>query len=80
METTYRLNTNDLNMAFVNSLKSLFNNQDIEVTVRPVPDTKDIANSDWLKEAGKNPAFDFLHDESENIYSLNDGKPFINEK
>lgn len=49
METTYRLNTNDLNMAFVNSLKSLFNNQAMEVAVRPVFNTKDFANFDWLR-------------------------------
>jgi hypothetical protein len=30
----------------------------------------------WLKSISQNPAFDFLHDQSEDIYSLNDGVPF----
>jgi hypothetical protein len=30
----------------------------------------------WLSAMTNNPAFDFLHDEQENIYSLKDGKPF----
>lgn len=29
----------------------------------------------WLKFASQNPAFDFLNDESDDIYSLDDGKP-----
>ena len=30
----------------------------------------------WLSAMKHNPAFDFLHDEQENIYSLKDGKRF----
>lgn len=30
----------------------------------------------WLAAMASNPAFDFLHDEQENIYTLADGKPF----
>ncbi|MBW6533639.1 MAG: hypothetical protein K0B11_01390 [Mariniphaga sp.] len=30
----------------------------------------------WLKAISQNPAFDFLKDESEDIYSLTDGEPF----
>jgi hypothetical protein len=30
----------------------------------------------WLKSISSNPAFDFLKDTSENIYSLTDGEPF----
>lgn len=33
----------------------------------------------WLKFASQNPAFDFLNDECEDIYSLEDGKPFDNQ-
>ena len=29
---------------------------------------------EWLRALQKNPAFDFLHDEAEDIYSLKDGK------
>lgn len=30
----------------------------------------------WLEAAAANPAFDFLNDEAEDIYTLEDGKPF----
>jgi len=30
----------------------------------------------WLKSISANPAFDFLQDPNENIYSLADGEPF----
>jgi len=30
----------------------------------------------WLHAITENPAFDFLHEPSEDIYSLKDGKPF----
>ena len=30
----------------------------------------------WLKSMNNNPAFDFLHNESEDIYRLTDGQPF----
>ncbi|MEI8202565.1 MAG: hypothetical protein WCH34_06105 [Bacteroidota bacterium] len=29
----------------------------------------------WMKTITSNPAFDFLKDSEENIYSLNDGEP-----
>ncbi len=29
----------------------------------------------WLRSVSNNPAFDFLKDQEEDIYSLNDGKP-----
>lgn len=29
----------------------------------------------WLKSISNNPVFDFLKDEKENIYTLEDGKP-----
>lgn len=31
---------------------------------------------EWLKAAARNPAFDFLKDPEEDIYTLDDGKPF----
>jgi hypothetical protein len=30
----------------------------------------------WLNSISKNPAFDFLNDPMEDIYSLKDGEPF----
>lgn len=41
-----------------------------------VEDNADIQNKDWLASAAKNPAFDFLHDPEEDVYTLNDGVPF----
>ena len=32
--------------------------------------------SEWLRAASQNPAFDWLRDPAEDIYSLDDGKPF----
>ena len=34
METTYRLNTKEITMTFLESLKTLFSGQDIEITVK----------------------------------------------
>jgi len=36
---------------------------------------EDFKENEWLKAASKNEAFDFLNDEAEDIYTLNDGKP-----
>lgn len=41
-----------------------------------VEDTPDIPEQDWLKSASHNPVFDFLKDPEEDIYTLDDGKPF----
>ena len=35
----------------------------------------DISEKDWLNAANKNDVFDFLNDETEDIYTLEDGKP-----
>lgn len=35
----------------------------------------DISENEWLKAASGNEIFDFLNDEDEDIYSLEDGKP-----
>lgn len=36
METIYRLKANELNMAFCNSVKDLFADQEIELKIKPV--------------------------------------------
>lgn len=38
--------------------------------------TEDDKEETWLKAISKNPAFRFLNDTEEDIYSLNDGEPF----
>jgi hypothetical protein len=48
-------------------------------TVRVIvlfPESEDVHENEWMQAASKNEAFDFLNDPDENIYSLNDGKPF----
>lgn len=41
-----------------------------------LPDEEDIDEKEWLRAASSNPAFDFLKDENEDIYTHADGKPF----
>ena len=39
-------------------------------------DEDDFPEEEWLKAAASNPVFDFLKDPEEDIYTLDDGKPF----
>ena len=40
-------------------------------------DSSDIDDEElWMNSISKNPAFDFLKDKSEDIYSIKDGEPF----
>ena len=43
------------------------------------PEEADIDEREWLQAAVNNPAFDFLKDPAEDIYTLTDGKPFYDE-
>lgn len=70
METTFRLETDELTIDFLNSLKVLFQNQKVEITVKSI----DLLDAEWSKSLTSNPTFDFLNDEGEDIYSLSDGK------
>src|SRR4051794_38699525 len=45
-----------------------------------VPDAADIEERAWLNAAASNPAFDFLKDEAENVYTRTDGKPFHDQR
>lgn len=40
-----------------------------------LPD-EDIDDNEWLRAASASPAFGFLRDADENIYTSKDGKPF----
>jgi hypothetical protein len=40
----------------------------------------EIDEIEWLRAAATNPAFDFLKDPEEDIYTLEDGKPFNDEE
>ena len=39
----------------------------------------ELSETEWLKAATTNPIFDALDDPEENIYSLTDGRPFLDE-
>jgi hypothetical protein len=39
------------------------------------PEAEEIDETEWQKGAASNPAFAFLDDAEEDIYSLEDGKP-----
>ena len=41
-----------------------------------IPEEMDLDESAWLGAAATNPAFDFLKEPEEDIYTLADGKPF----
>lgn len=43
------------------------------------PEEADINEGEWLRAAAGNPAFDFLKDPVEDIYTLADGKPFYDQ-
>jgi hypothetical protein len=44
------------------------------IVLYPIEDEWD--EEEWLRAAARNPAFEFLKDPEEDIYSLNDGEPF----
>ncbi len=44
-----------------------------------IPDVPGPEDQEWLRAAASNPAFDFLKHEEEDIYSLADGRPFIDQ-
>ena len=41
-----------------------------------IPEETDMDEREWLRVAARNPAFDFLKDPEEDIYTLADGEPF----
>lgn len=41
-----------------------------------VPEEADMDETEWLRSAAANPAFDFLKESEEDIYTLADGRPF----
>lgn len=54
-------------------------NVSAKVRVIVLFDENDLSEKEWLKTASNNEAFDFLNDEAEDIYTLEDGKPVCNE-
>jgi hypothetical protein len=45
-----------------------------------IPEDTDIDEREWLRAASMNPAFDFLQEPEEDIYTLADGKPFHDQR
>jgi hypothetical protein len=46
------------------------------VRVILLPEDADIDEKEWLYAAAANPAFDFLKESEEDIYTSKDGRPF----
>lgn len=44
-----------------------------------VSQSVDIDETEWLRAAAANPAFDFLKEPDEDVYTLADGRPFDDE-
>lgn len=59
--------------------KSLSNVAPSRVRVIILVPEDDIDEKEWLQAASTNPAFDFLKDPEEDLYTLSDGKPFHDE-
>lgn len=41
-----------------------------------VPEAEDVSEEAWAKAASAGPAFNFLKDAAEDVYTVADGKPF----
>jgi hypothetical protein len=41
-----------------------------------LPEEDDPDEKEWLRAGASNPAFDFLRDSEEDVYTLTDGEPF----
>lgn len=78
MTTTYRLSTKEIDNEFLESVRLLYSNREVEITIKEIG--SDIDDNDWLSATLKNEAFHFLNEEEEDIYSLDDGKPVSDEK
>ena len=79
MQTTYQLNMQELGTAFIKSLKTLLPNQEVDITMKTLTTPDEVSDENWLKAATANPAFSFLQDDAENIYSITAGTPLVNE-
>ncbi|HHB90041.1 MAG TPA: hypothetical protein ENK60_01880 [Anaerolineae bacterium] len=52
----------------------------VRVILLYADEAEDIDEGAWLYAAARNPAFAFLKDDSEDIYSLQDGRPFYDDE
>lgn len=73
IETTARFDKK--NRLILDEPVPISQNQTVRVIII-YPEAEDIEEDEWLYAAAKNPAFDFLKEPGENIYTVDDGKPF----
>jgi hypothetical protein len=45
-----------------------------------IPEDDDVSEGEWMRAAARNPAFAFLSDTAEDIYTVNDGRPIVDER
>lgn len=45
-----------------------------------LPEETDIDEKEWLRAARTNPAFDFLKEPEEDIYTREDGRPYYDQR
>jgi hypothetical protein len=45
-----------------------------------IPEEAEIDEHEWLQSVASSPAFDFLADPEEDIYTLADGKPYVDDQ
>ena len=50
-------------------------NKRVRIVIFMAEDDDDISEKEWLANASNNPVFQSWHDEAEDIYSFDDGKP-----
>ena len=57
----------------------LIANQRVKVLIL-IPEEEEISDQAWLQAISSNPVWNFLHEDAENIYGVEDGKPITYEK
>ncbi|MBM4276966.1 MAG: hypothetical protein FJ130_03660 [Deltaproteobacteria bacterium] len=45
-----------------------------------LPEDTEVGEKEWLQAASTNPAFNFLKEPEEDIYTLEDGRPFYDQR
>lgn len=50
------------------------------IVLYPLPEDERFDEDDWLRAAARNPAFQSLADPAEDVYSLEDGEPILDEE
>ena len=60
--------------------KAIETTETIDAKQHLVPEENDINETEWHQAVATNPAFDFLKDPKEDIYTIFDGRPFYDEQ